>query len=96
MRIAIPIVIAVAGALLFVLAPHKAARTAAALLFATGALFLIAMAPCPSGSCTSETPWWSSAAGSLAGICAIGVIISLVTEVGQALLDRVRGGSAPR
>jgi hypothetical protein len=95
-RIAIPIVIAVVGALLVVFAPNKPARTAALLLTATGVLFLLSMAPCPDGSCTTKTPWWSAAAGSLAGICAIGVIVSLLTGVGQLLMNWVRGDGAPR
>jgi hypothetical protein len=95
-RIVIPALIAVVGLVLVALAPSKPARSAAALLAATGGLFLLAMAPCPSGSCTSTTPWWSSAAGSLAGICAIGVIFSLLTAVGQAVMNWVRGSSAPR
>jgi protein-S-isoprenylcysteine O-methyltransferase Ste14 len=95
-RIAIPILFAVAGALMLALAPHKAARTAAALLVATGLLFLVSVSHCPSGTCTSATPWWVSAAGSLAGICLIGAIISIVTEVGQLLLHRARGDGAPR
>jgi hypothetical protein len=96
MRIAIPIVIALVGAVLVVLAPSKPARTAALLLTATGVLFLVSFAPCPGGSCTSTTPWWSAAAGSLAGICAIGVILSLLTGIGQALMHWVRGGDAPQ
>ena len=96
MRIAIPIVIAVVGLVLVVLAPNKPARTAAGLLTATGALFLLAMAPCPDGSCTTATPWWSSAAGPLAGICAIGVIFSLLTALGQAVMHWVRGDGAQR
>jgi hypothetical protein len=95
-RIAIPAVIAVVGLVLIVVAPNKPFRSAAALLAATGGLFLLAMAPCPDGSCTSATPWWSSAAGSLAGICGIGVIFSLLTAVGQVLMHWVRGGSEPR
>ena len=94
MRIAIPILLAVAGALMLALAPHKAARTAAILLVVTGLLFLVSVAHCPSGSCSSATPWWVSAAGSIAGICLIGAIISIVTEVGQVVLHRVRGDSA--
>ena len=96
MRIVIPAVIAAVGIVLVVLAPSKPARSAAALLAATGALFLLAMAPCPDGTCTTATPWWSSAAGSLAGICAIGVIFSLLTALGQTLMHWVRGGGAPR
>jgi hypothetical protein len=96
MRIAIPIVIAVVGVVLVVAAPSKSARTAAWLLTATGVLFLLSTAPCPSGSCTSTTPWWSAAAGSLAGICAIGVIVSLLTGLGQVLMHWVRGDGAPR
>jgi hypothetical protein len=95
-RILIPSLIGALGLILFVVAPSKPARSAALLLAATGFLFLLAMAPCPSGSCTSETPWWSAAAGSLAGICAIGVIFSLLTMLGQAVMHWVRGGTEPR
>jgi hypothetical protein len=96
MRVAIPIVLTVVGGALFVLAPHKAARSAAGLLAGTGILFLISVAHCPDGTCTSATPWWSSAAGSLAGICAIGVIVSVVTELGQLLLNWVRRDGVQR
>jgi hypothetical protein len=95
-RIVIPAVIAVVGLVLLVLAPSKPARSAAALLCATGVLFLLSMAPCPDGTCTTATPWWSSAAGSLAGICAIGVIFSLLTAIGQTVMHWLRGGGAPR
>ena len=96
MRIFIPSIIAAIGLILFVVAPNKPARSAAGLLAATGILFLLSMAPCPDGTCTTATPWWSAAAGSLAGICAIGVIFSLLTMLGQAVMHWVRGGTEPR
>lgn len=96
MRIAIPIVLTILGVLWFFLAPSKLGRPAALLLIATGVLFLISVSHCPDGTCTTTTPWWSSAAGALAGICAIGVICSLLAAVAQTLIDWVRQRSAPR
>jgi hypothetical protein len=96
MRVVIPILLTIAGILWFFLAPSKLGRPAALLLTATGVLFLISVSHCPDGTCTATTPWWSSAAGALAGICAIGVICSLLAAVAQTLIDWVRRGSAPR
>jgi hypothetical protein len=95
-RIVIPIVLAILGLLWFFLAPSKRSRPAALLLIATGVLFLISVSHCPDGTCTTTTPWWSSAAGALAGICAIGVICSLLAAVAQALIDWVRQRTASR